>query len=72
MTQINKVLSKQVGREITGNPGSITMEEAVTLFERDLALYAFSQSPANIAVNIVLNLATPPTPIWNAIFSNAI
>ena len=37
MTQINKVLSKQVGREITGNPGSITMEEAVTLFERDLA-----------------------------------
>lgn len=37
MAQINKVLSKQVGREITGNPGSITMEEAVTLFERDLA-----------------------------------
>ena len=37
MAQIIKVLSKQVGREITGNPGSITMEEAVTLFERDLA-----------------------------------
>ncbi|WPK18023.1 lysozyme [Escherichia phage BYEP02] len=37
MAQINKVLSKQVGREITGNPGSITMEEATTLFERDLA-----------------------------------
>ena len=37
MAQINKVLSKQVGREITGNPGSITVEEATTLFERDLA-----------------------------------
>lgn len=36
MTQINKILSNQVGREVTGNPGSITMEEAVTLFDSDL------------------------------------
>lgn len=37
MTQINKVLSNQVGREVTGNPGSITMEEATVLFNKDLA-----------------------------------
>lgn len=36
MTQINKILSDQVGREVTGNPGSITMEEAVKLFDDDL------------------------------------
>ena len=36
MAQINKILSNQVGREVTGNPGSITMEEAVALFDSDL------------------------------------
>lgn len=37
MAQINKVLSQQVGREVTGNPGSISMDEASKLFEEDLA-----------------------------------
>lgn len=36
MEQINKVLSKQVGRAVTGNPGSISMDEASMLFDRDL------------------------------------
>lgn len=34
--QINAELSKQVGRTVTGNPGSITMEEASKLFDDDL------------------------------------
>ncbi|AFU64090.1 baseplate hub subunit and tail lysozyme [Salmonella phage STML-198] len=37
MAQINKVLSNQVGREVKGNPGSITMDEASALFAKDLA-----------------------------------
>lgn len=37
MAQINKALSNQVGREVTGNPGSITMDEASELFKKDLA-----------------------------------
>ena len=37
MTQINKILSNQVGREVTGNPGSISMDEAAELFQKDLA-----------------------------------
>lgn len=37
MVQINKVLSNQVGREVTGNPGSISMDEAAKLFAQDLA-----------------------------------
>ena len=37
MVQINKALSRQVGREVTGNPGSISMDEASKLFEEDLA-----------------------------------
>lgn len=37
MAQINKVLSNQVGREVTGNPGSISMDEASKLFQEDLA-----------------------------------
>lgn len=37
MTQINKILSKQVGREVQGNPGSISMDEASKLFQQDLA-----------------------------------
>lgn len=36
MTQINKVLSQQVGRTVTGNPGIIEMEEASKLFQQDL------------------------------------
>lgn len=34
--QINSELSKQVGREVTGNPGSISMDEASKLFKEDL------------------------------------
>lgn len=37
MAQINKILSNQVGREVTGNPGSISMDEAADLFQKDLA-----------------------------------
>jgi GH24 family phage-related lysozyme (muramidase) len=37
MDQINKALSRQVGREVKGNPGSITMDEASKLFQEDLA-----------------------------------
>ncbi|BAQ23121.1 baseplate hub subunit and tail lysozyme [Edwardsiella phage PEi26] len=37
MDQINKVLSQQVGREVTGNPGAISMDEASKLFDEDLA-----------------------------------
>ncbi|EAA6275618.1 phage tail protein [Salmonella enterica subsp. enterica] len=37
MSRINKLLSDQVGREVTGNPGTITLEEATALFEKDLA-----------------------------------
>lgn len=36
MKVINRILSEQVGREVTGNPGSISIEEAVKLFESDL------------------------------------
>ncbi|AKU43820.1 baseplate hub subunit and tail lysozyme [Citrobacter phage Merlin] len=36
MNQINKILSKQVGREVKGNPGSISMDEASALFKEDL------------------------------------
>ena len=35
-------------------------------------LYAVFQSPSAIALSIVLNFATPPTPIWKHMFSNAI
>ena len=34
--QINAELSKQVGREVKGNPGSISMDEASKLFKEDL------------------------------------
>lgn len=37
MAQINKVLSEQVGREVKGNPGTISMDEASKLFQQDLA-----------------------------------
>ncbi|QQG32082.1 baseplate hub subunit and tail lysozyme [Citrobacter phage CkP1] len=37
MNQINKILSNQVGRTVTGNPGSISMDEASALFAKDLA-----------------------------------
>ena len=37
MAQINKILSNQVGRQVTGNPGIIEMEEASKLFQKDLA-----------------------------------
>lgn len=37
MAQINKILSNQVGRTVTGNPGSISMDEAAELFQKDLA-----------------------------------
>lgn len=37
MAQINKILSNQVGRTVTGNPGSISMDEAAELFKKDLA-----------------------------------
>lgn len=37
MTQINNILSKQIGREVKGNPGSISMDEASSLFTDDLA-----------------------------------
>lgn len=36
MDAINKELSKQVGREVRGNPGSITMDEVSMLFKQDL------------------------------------
>jgi GH24 family phage-related lysozyme (muramidase) len=36
MAQINKILSQQVGREVTGNPGAISMDEASKLFQEDL------------------------------------
>lgn len=35
MSVINKTLSNQVGRTVTGNPGIITMDEAVALFKQD-------------------------------------
>lgn len=35
MSVINKTLSNQVGRTVTGNPGIITMDEAVALFNKD-------------------------------------
>ncbi|AJD81960.1 baseplate hub subunit and tail lysozyme [Yersinia phage vB_YenM_TG1] len=37
MAGANKALSKQIGREVTGNPGNIYIEEADKLFEQDLA-----------------------------------
>lgn len=36
MDTINKTLSNQVKREVRGNPGSITMDEASALFQEDL------------------------------------
>lgn len=33
---VNKALSKEIGREVRGNPGSITMDEARKLFDKDL------------------------------------
>lgn len=36
MTVINGILSNQVGRTVTGNPGSITLDEVTTLFNSDL------------------------------------
>lgn len=36
MNKINEILSNQVGRKITGNPGSIRQDEAVKLFQDDL------------------------------------
>ncbi|QOI66648.1 baseplate hub structural protein / lysozyme R [Erwinia phage FBB1] len=35
-TKINEALSKQVGREVKGNPGSISMDEASALFKGDI------------------------------------
>lgn len=35
MSVINKTLSNQVGRTVTGNPGIITMDEATKLFSQD-------------------------------------
>lgn len=37
MDQINLILSKQVDREVKGNPGTISMDEASKLFQEDLA-----------------------------------
>lgn len=37
MTVINNALSKQVGRTVTGNPGTIDMDEASALFKKDLS-----------------------------------
>ena len=37
MAVINKILSNQVGRTVTGNPGSITMDEVTTLFNQDIS-----------------------------------
>ncbi|WCZ66406.1 lysozyme R [Yersinia phage MHG19] len=37
MSAINKELSNHVNREIKGNPGSITMDEATALFGKDLS-----------------------------------
>lgn len=36
MTRINSILSKQIGRTVTGNPGTIDMDEASALFKNDL------------------------------------
>lgn len=36
MAGANKALSKQIGREVTGNPGSISIDEASMLFEQDV------------------------------------
>ncbi|BBC78218.1 baseplate hub subunit and tail lysozyme [Escherichia phage EcS1] len=36
MDEINKALSNQIKREVRGNPGSISMDEAVSLFQQDL------------------------------------
>ncbi|AEN93972.1 baseplate hub subunit and tail lysozyme [Escherichia phage Bp7] len=36
MTGANKALSRQIGREVKGNPGSISIEEASKLFQEDL------------------------------------
>lgn len=36
MNRINKILSDQIGRQVTGNPGSISMDEASALFKKDL------------------------------------
>lgn len=36
MDEINKALSNQIKREVRGNPGSITMDEAAALFQQDL------------------------------------
>lgn len=50
MTVINKILSNQVGRTVTGNPGSITMDEVTTLFNQDIAtMQSGIKSNSNIA-----------------------
>lgn len=36
MTEINKILSDQIGRKVTGNPGAISIDEATKLFLEDL------------------------------------
>ena len=36
MAGANKALSDQIGRKVTGNPGSISMDEASELFKKDL------------------------------------
>lgn len=36
MGRINKILSNQIGREVKGNPGAISMDEASKLFQEDL------------------------------------
>lgn len=36
MTKINAALSKQIGRTVTGNPGTISVEEASALFKTDV------------------------------------
>lgn len=37
MAGANAALSKQIGREVTGNPGSISMDEASKLFQEDVS-----------------------------------
>lgn len=37
MNVINNALARQIGREVRGNPGSVTMDEANDLFTKDLA-----------------------------------
>ncbi|AHI61071.1 baseplate hub subunit and tail lysozyme [Enterobacter phage PG7] len=53
MAGANKALSKQIGREVTGNPGSISIDEASMLFEQDVAEKVQKDIKANSAVGPV-------------------